>query len=119
MLPLMFALLLLVSVTLGNDLEPIEDDTNFVLEDDISAENSVAKTKIVSYNKALMSEEDIKLEERRLKEECDCEIQHLKSAGAFILKFKTSEEKRSKDLKLDDTREASADDDVVGIFHEL
>ena len=43
----------------------------------------------------------------------------MKSAGAFIVKFKSSEEKRTKDLKLDDTMFASADDDVVEIVHEL
>ena len=119
MLVSVFAFVLLVTVISGNNMEPIDGEINIISENDISVEDSAAKNKIISYNKALMSEEDIKIEERRLKEECDCEIQHLKSAGAFILKFKSSEEKRSKDLKLDDTREASADDDVVGIFHEL
>ena len=119
MLVSVFAFVLLVTVISGNDLEPIDGEINIISENDISVEDSAAKNKIISYNKALMSEEDIKIEERRLKDECDCNVQHLKSAGAFILTFKSSEEKRTKDLKLDGTRMASADDNVVGIFDEL
>ena len=100
-------------------LEPIKDDSKDMLHDDLATESVETRRKIVSYNKALMSEEEINDEKRRLEEECNCEVDHLKSAGAFILTFKSSEEKDRMDLKLDNTKEAAADDQVMGIFNEL
>ena len=88
-------------------------------EDQMMVEATAAKRKIISYNKSLMSEEEIQDEERRLKMDCNCEVQHLKSAGAFILTFDSAEDKMTKDLKLDDSKEVAADDDVMEIFHEL
>ena len=105
--------------TTSNDaLEPIRDDSKATLEDDLAMESVETRRKIVSYNKALMSEEEINGEKRRLEEECNCEVDHLKSAGAFILTFKSSEEKNAMDLKLDTSKEAAADDQVMGIFNE-
>lgn len=116
---LIISITLFLAVTPNEAFEAIKDDNNVMIEDDASVESIEAKRKIVSYNKALMSEEEISDEKHRLKVECDCEIEHLKSAGAFVLTFKTAEEKNTKDLKLDTTKEAAADDDVMGIYQEL
>ena len=107
-----------LAITSNEALEPIKDDSKGALQDDMNIESVETRRKIVSYNKALMSEEEINDEKRRLEEECNCDVDHLKSAGAFILTFKSSEEKDRMDLKLDNTKEAAADDQVMGIFNE-
>ena len=108
-----------LAITSNEALEPIKHDSEGIVQDDMNIESVETRRKIVSYNKALMSEDEINGEKRRLEEECNCEVNHLKSAGAFILTFKSSEEKDRMDLKLDNTKEAAADDQVMGIFNEL
>jgi len=109
------SMIFVLAVASKNAWEMKEDNA----KDRMAVEATAAKRKIISYNKSLMSEEEIQDEERRLKMECNCEVQHLKSAGAFILTFSSAEDKTAKDLKLDDSKEVAADDDVMEIFHEL
>ena len=109
---------LFLAITSNDAIEPMKDDNKDTLQDDLAMESVETRRKIVSYNKALMSEEEINDEKRRLEEECNCMIDHLRSAGAFILTFKSSEEKNAMDLKLDSSKEAAADDQVMGIFNE-
>ena len=108
-----------LAITSNEALEPIKHDSEGIVQDDMNIESVETRRKIVSYNKALMSEDEINGEKRRLEEECNCEVNHLKSAGAFILTFQSAEEKDRMDLKLDNTKEAAADDQVMGIFNEL
>jgi len=108
-----------LAITSNEALEPIKHDSEGIVQDDLNIESVETRRKIVSYNKALMSEDEINGEKRRLEEECNCEVNHLKSAGAFILTFQSAEEKDRMDLKLDNTKEAAADDQVMGIFNEL
>jgi len=115
---LLLSIAFFLAITSNEALEPIKDNSEGILRDNLDIESVETRRKIVSYNKALMSEEEINNEKRRLKEECNCEVDHLKSAGAFILTFKSSEEKNRMDLKLDNAKEAAADDQVMGIFNE-
>ena len=108
-----------LAITSNEALEPMKHDSEGIVQDYLNIESVETRRKIVSYSKALMSEDEINGEKRRLEEECNCEVNHLKSAGAFILTFKSSEEKDRMDLKLDNTKEAAADDQVMGIFNEL
>ena len=116
---LLVNIIIFLAITSNEALEPIKHDSEGIVQDDLNIESVETRRKIVSYNKALMSEDEINGEKRRLEEECNCEVNHLKSAGAFILTFKSSEEKDRMDLKLDNTKEAAADDQVMGIFNEL
>ena len=115
----LLSIICFVAVPSENAWESLKDNSEEMQEDKMAVEASAAKRKIISYNKALMSEKEIQVEERRLKAECNCEVEHLKSAGAFILTFASAAEKMAKDLKLEGSIEAAADDEVMGIFHEL
>merc|ERR1712126_651399 len=107
-----------LAITSNEALEQIKDDRESIFQDDLTIESVETRRKIVSYNKALMSEEEINDEKTRLEEECNCVIDHLRSAGAFILTFKSSEEKNAMELKLDSSKEAASDDQVMEIFNE-
>ena len=115
---LLVQITLFLAITSNDAIEPIKDDSKDTLQDNLAMESVETRRKIVSYNKALMSEEEINDEKRRLEEECNCEIDHLRSAGAFILTFKSSEEKNAMELKLDSSKEAASDDQMMGIFNE-
>jgi subtilisin family serine protease len=63
-----------------------------------------------------MSVNDIEKEYKRLELDCECEVEHLKNVGAFILSYTSTTHSTAKSLKLDTNREIGVEDEVVTIF---
>lgn len=77
------------------------------------------RTKIVSYKKTAFSEDEIKEEMERIKEECQCDVEHLPHVGVFVLTYQSAFQKASTRMNLDDTKEVEADDVTVGLLDNI
>ena len=47
---------------------------------------------------------DIKKEMERIKEECQCDVQHLEHVGVFVLTYQTTAEKFPSRLRMDESK---------------
>ena len=77
------------------------------------AAEDAAKHQIIVYNKAELSEKEVENLMKEHEEKCGCKVEHLKSAGAFILTYDTADHKHVEALNLDDSKEIGVEDSVA------
>ena len=82
-------------------------------------QEKAAKTTIVAYDKATMTEGEIPNEMKRLENECNCNVKNLDSVGVFILSHTNTTHPMAKDINLDPTKEIGADDEIVTVFDTI
>ena len=76
-----------------------------------------ARTSIVSYNRESLPDERIKHLMTQLKKDCNCDVQHLPFAGAFILTYRSRSHTLAKDLNLKPFGLAGCEDGIVTIHN--
>ena len=105
------SLVMLLNITFNeaSEIKSSDLDTN---------EQRAAKTMIVSYKKSKMTAFQVTNEHTRIKNKCQCDIQHLPNVGAFILTYTTANHAGVDILKLDPSKEIGVDDEVVTIFDD-